>query len=97
MIARLCLVSTFLEDGLRMWWQWTEQREYMDVSWGCGYILATIFVIINLLGQLGGVTMVLLRKKVEIACGILLAIVALQVSSVIFVSKFYNFDNFITS
>uniref|UniRef100_A0A6A7FPN1 Surfeit locus protein 4-like n=2 Tax=Hirondellea gigas TaxID=1518452 RepID=A0A6A7FPN1_9CRUS len=77
-IARLCLVSTFLEDGLRMWWQWTEQREYMDISWGCGYFIATLFVIINLVGQLGGVVMVLLRKRVEIACGILFSIVVLQ-------------------
>ncbi|KAL7632777.1 UNVERIFIED_CONTAM: hypothetical protein RMT77_016901 [Armadillidium vulgare] len=77
-IARLCLVSTFLEDGLRMYMQWNEQREYMDMSWGCGYFLATVFVIINLIGQLGGVFMVLFRKKVDIACGGLLAIVILQ-------------------
>ena len=79
-IAQLCLVSTFLEDGLRMWWQWHEQREYMDISWGCGYFLATVFVLVNLVGQLGGVFMVLFRKKVEVACGLLLFIVVLQVS-----------------
>jgi len=77
-VARLCLISTFLEDGLRMWFQWHEQREYMDISWGCGYFLSTIFVIINLIGQLGAVFMVLFRKKVEIACGVLLGIVVLQ-------------------
>merc|ERR1711899_189731 len=76
--ARLCLVSTFFEDGIRMWVQWSEQREYMDISWGCGWFLATLFVVINLLGQLGGVTMVMLRLKVDIACGILFGIVFLQ-------------------
>ena len=62
-----------------MWVQWSEQREYMDISWGCGWFLATLFVVINLLGQLGGVTMVMLRLKVDIACGILFGIVFLQV------------------
>jgi len=50
----------------------------MDISWGCGYFLATMFVIINLFGQLGGVAMVLLRFKVDIACGVLFFIVCLQ-------------------
>jgi len=77
-IARLCLISTFLEDGLRMWWQWSSQIEYMDVSWNCGYFIALILVLINFFGQIGGVAMVLLRKKVEIACGILFGIVVIQ-------------------
>ena len=29
-IARLCLVSTFLEDGLRMISQWSEQQDYVN-------------------------------------------------------------------
>lgn len=77
-LARFCLVSTFFEDGIRMWVQWSEQRDYMDISWGCGSFLASLFVLINLIGQLGGVTMVLIRKKVDIACGILFFIVVLQ-------------------
>jgi len=76
--ARACLVSTFFEDGIRMWTQWNEQREYMDISWGCGWFLATMFVVINLLGQLGGVAMVMTQFKVEIACGVLFFIVVLQ-------------------
>jgi len=77
-LARFCLVSTFFEDGVRMWVQWSEQREYMDISWGCGWFLATLFVVLNLIGQLGGVAMVLLRIKVDIACGLLFGIVFLQ-------------------
>merc|ERR1711862_398892 len=77
-LARFCLVSTFFEDGIRMWVQWSEQREYMDISWGCGWFLATLFVVINLIGQLGGVIMVMGRLKVEIACGVLFFIVVLQ-------------------
>lgn len=77
-LARFCLISTFFEDGIRMWVQWNEQREYMDVSWGCGSIIASIFVFINLVGQLGGCAMVLIRFKVDIACSILFFIVLLQ-------------------
>merc|ERR1712193_575672 len=77
-LARFCLVSTFFEDGVRMWVQWSEQREYMDISWGCGWFLATLFVVVNLIGQLGAVAMVLTRFKVDIACGILFFIVLLQ-------------------
>lgn len=51
-MARLCLISTFLEDGVRMWFQWGEQRDYIDSTWGCGYLLASSFVLLNLLGQL---------------------------------------------
>lgn len=42
--------------------------------------LATVFVIVNLFGQLGGCVMVMGRLKVEIACGLLFFIVVLQVS-----------------
>ena len=77
-IARFCLVSTFFEDGVRMWVQWSEQREYMDISWGCGWFLATTFVLINLVGQLGAVAMVLTRIKVDIACGVLFFVLILQ-------------------
>ncbi|KAL6085453.1 hypothetical protein STEG23_004655 [Scotinomys teguina] len=51
-VARLCLISTFLEDGIRMWFQWSEQRDYIDTTWSCGYLLASSFVFLNLLGQL---------------------------------------------
>lgn len=78
-LARFCLISTFLEDGIRMWTQWNEQRDYMNVSWSCGAFLATLFVVVNLLGQLVGCVMVLFRQKVSIACFILFGIIALQV------------------
>ena len=53
----------------------------MNMSWGCGTFLATVFVFLNLVGQLGGVVMVIGRLRVPIACGMLFFIVVLQVRS----------------
>ncbi|XP_008299088.1 surfeit locus protein 4-like [Stegastes partitus] len=80
-VARLCLVSTFLEDGVRMWFQWAEQSEYIDTTWSCGRFLANVFVFINLLGQLGGCVLILSRNFVQYACCGLFAVIALQVTS----------------
>lgn len=77
-VARLCLISTFLEDGIRMWFQWSEQKEYIESSWGCGYFVASLFVLINLLGQLGGCVLILTRNFVEYACFGLFGIIGLQ-------------------
>ena len=80
-LARFCLVSTFFEDGIRMYFQWSEQKEYIDHQWGCGWFVATLFVIVNLVGQLAGCFMILARQKVEIAVGILFGIIVLQVNA----------------
>jgi len=77
-IARLCLISTFLEDGFRMWFQWKEQRDYIAYSWGCGWLGGTLFVVLNLICQLGPCGFILLRKQVTIAVYVLFGIVALQ-------------------
>lgn len=79
-LARFCLISTFFEDGFRMWFQWDEQRDYMDQTWHCGYVIGTIFVLFNLVAQLGGCVMVLSRQKVQIAVGILSSVIVVQVS-----------------
>ncbi|KAJ8285658.1 hypothetical protein GJAV_G00029470 [Gymnothorax javanicus] len=77
-LARLCLISTFLEDGIRMWFQWNEQRDYIEATWGCGYFLATCFVLLNLFGQIGGCVLILSRNFVQYACFGLFGIIALQ-------------------
>ncbi|XP_062310731.1 surfeit locus protein 4-like [Osmerus eperlanus] len=76
--ARLCLISTFLEDGIRMWFQWSEQRDYIEATWGCGYFLAACFVLLNLVGQIGGCVLILSRNFVQYACCGLFGIIALQ-------------------
>lgn len=77
-LARLCLVSTFIEDGIRMCFQWNEQRDYMNITWSIGWFLAVVFVLFNFLGQLGASFMVLFRLRVVTACALLFVIVMLQ-------------------
>lgn len=77
-LGRLFLTSTFIEDGFRMWFQWSDQRDYIAYHWNLPMFLGTLFVIFNLLAQLGGSSMVLFRKNVRVACGILLSVVLTQ-------------------
>merc|ERR1711953_1439100 len=42
-VARFFLVSTFIEDGIRMYYQWGEQRDYIDSSWNCGTFFSDNF------------------------------------------------------
>jgi len=77
-IARLCLISTYIEDGIRMYFQWGEQRDYISYSWHCGSFFGTLFVIINLFCQLIPCGLILARKHANIACYILFGTIALQ-------------------
>lgn len=69
-----------MEDGIRMWMQWGEQRDYIMKSWNVPWFFGTLFVVINLLGQLAPCGMILTKKKTDIACGILVFIIAFQVN-----------------
>lgn len=77
-LGRLFLTSTFIEDGIRMWFQWADQRDYIAYHWDLPMFLGTLFVIFNLIAQLGGSGMVLFRKHVRLACVILLTVVLTQ-------------------
>ena len=69
-----------------MWFQWGEQRDYMNSQWSCGLFLATLFVIFNMFAQLIGSGLVLSRFYVQPACGLLFGTVVLQVFSMFFFS-----------
>ncbi|XP_048346373.1 surfeit locus protein 4-like isoform X2 [Sphaerodactylus townsendi] len=61
-----------------MWFQWNDQRDYMNLSWGSGFLVATLFVLINMCGQLVGCVLVLARKFVPYACFGLFGIIFMQ-------------------
>lgn len=61
-----------------MWSQWADQRDYISYHWNYPMFVGTMFVIYNLIAQLAGSSMVLLRRNVRIACGILLSVVLVQ-------------------
>lgn len=77
-IARLCLVSTFLEDGFRLLTQWSEQIDFIRHVWGVGYFLSGIFILSNIFLQFSGSAFVMFRYKVRAGCAILLLTVVIQ-------------------
>ena len=78
-LARLCLISTFLENGINVFFNWNMEITNIESLLGCGNFLATIFFMIVLVGLLGGCCMVLLRWKVDIACALLLGVTCIEV------------------
>lgn len=55
-------------------------RDYVRLTWNTGHFLAVMFVVINMVAQIAGCVMVLLRKFVPVAVGILFGVIVLQVS-----------------
>ena len=88
-LGRFCLVSTFIEDGLRMYYQWNEQRHYLAESWSVPQIIASTFVFYNLVAQLSASGMALLKYKSNVACAILFSVIILQVKLEVFLSCFH--------
>ncbi|XP_044514382.1 surfeit locus protein 4-like [Gracilinanus agilis] len=78
-LARLCLISTFLEDGIHTWWQWNEQKESLQMSGSSSPLLAFILGMINTFGQLVGCVLILVQKFVPCACFVLFGIIFMQV------------------
>eukprot|EP00041_Stephanoeca_diplocostata_P006383 m.82454 g.82454 ORF g.82454 m.82454 type:complete len:270 (+) comp16337_c0_seq1:135-944(+) len=83
-VGRLLLLSTFVEDGIRMFFQWGEQTEYIMQQWRTGSFFAVLFVLFNLVGQLVPCAVILtLRQKqhrhlIKLAVGCLLAVMLVQ-------------------
>jgi len=71
-IGRLCLISTFIEDGYRLISQWSSQIDYLSMLWSTNWIIIAIFLFVNIVCQLVGSASIICRYKVNVGCGILM-------------------------
>ena len=62
-----------------MWFQWGEQKDYMNSVWNCGEFLGHVFVFVNLVGQLIPSGFIISRKFAEYNLYVLFSIVVIQV------------------
>ncbi|EGD74154.1 hypothetical protein PTSG_12404 [Salpingoeca rosetta] len=77
-LARICILSTYFEDGVRMILQRREQALHFKREWGLGYTPAYMFVFLNMLLQLLPAALILFRKHVKASCACLAGVVVLQ-------------------
>ncbi|XP_055331328.1 surfeit locus protein 4 homolog [Paramacrobiotus metropolitanus] len=67
-IARVLLVATFLEDGLRILTQFEMQRRYIAGVWACGLFVSSALIVISVFCQLVPAGLILFRRYVDVAC-----------------------------
>lgn len=85
-IGRALLLSTFVEDGIRMFFQWGEQTTYIMHTWSTPGFIAKFFVLFNLVCQIVPAAVLLtpaMRRKdtkrpLMIAIGCLAAVLLVQ-------------------
>lgn len=77
-IGRFLLVSGFIEDALRILFQWSSQVDYIYQFRGLPKVLAVLFLGYFCLGMLSSALCVIFRFKTIVAGGILVSIIVLQ-------------------
>ncbi|TGZ61902.1 hypothetical protein CRM22_007739 [Opisthorchis felineus] len=77
-VARLCLVSTFIEDGFRLITQWSEQVDYIKAVWHVPSFFAALFILANIILQFVGSGFVLSRYQVNAGVAVLMSTVLIQ-------------------
>ncbi|GAA51910.1 surfeit locus protein 4, partial [Clonorchis sinensis] len=77
-VARLCLVSTFIEDGFRLITQWSEQVDYIKAVWHVPSFFAALFILVNIILQFVGSGFVLSRYQVNAGVAVLMSTVLIQ-------------------
>jgi uncharacterized membrane protein YphA (DoxX/SURF4 family) len=90
-IGRFLIVVTFLEDAWRIVSQWREQVHYIWNVQHIPYILAVLFLALNVVLMIGGSFLVVARKRLEYGIGGLLVVV---ISQAIVYGLIFNFQFF---
>jgi ER-derived vesicles protein len=76
--ARFLIVATFVEDGLRIFFQWPNQVMFLKRFRGFSSFVAMVFLVVNMVLQLVCSTLVLIRKYVSFAVIGLFSVLVLQ-------------------
>ena len=77
-IGSAFIVATFYEDSMRIFSQWSEQVHYLHNYRHVWRWLVVVFLFVNIVVMLVASTLLILRKKPEIATLALVAVVILQ-------------------
>lgn len=77
-IARFLLVTTFLEDSIRIISQWSDQTYYLRFHRGLPFVLTELFLISNVAAMLVGSFFAIIKKHSEIAVGALFMVILSQ-------------------
>jgi uncharacterized membrane protein YphA (DoxX/SURF4 family) len=77
-IGRFLLVVCFIEDAFRLIYQWPDQIRFLRYHRGVPNGIVQIFLLYNIIGMLAASSMAILKKRTEIAVGVLFSTVVLQ-------------------
>ena len=76
--ARFLLVVTFLEDALRICFQWHDQLSYLQRYQGMPWGISHLFLLTNVVVMFTGSFMAIAKKRTEIAVAGLFGVIILQ-------------------
>ncbi|KAI8924940.1 SURF4 family-domain-containing protein [Entophlyctis helioformis] len=77
-IARFLLVVTFLEDAVRITFQWSDQNEYLRRHQGFPSFLAQLFLALNVIVMIAGSSLAIMKRYTEIAVAGLFGVIVIQ-------------------
>ncbi|KAJ1884725.1 ER-derived vesicles protein erv29, partial [Kickxella alabastrina] len=78
LVARTLLVSTFLEDAIRIVMQWQNQLYFLQAYRGFPWGISHFFLLANVITMLVCSTLAIFRRQTEYAVGGLFAVIVVQ-------------------